>query len=388
MKFKRNFKYYLFASTILAGTILGAGIFSLPYVFSQAGFLLGFFFLIFTCFLTTLTHLLYGESLLRTEKECRFPGLAKIYLGKFGFYLVSATSFISLVGVLLAYLILGGEFSRNFSQIIHRPLGFSQGVLIFWLIGSLGIISGIRLISWGETFGLFLMLILIFLFFFLGLPRLDLFSLGEINLKHLLLPYGVLLFALSGGSAVPEIFNYFKKNQISPQEINFKKPIIYGSILPAFLYLFFVLGVFGILGEEISSVDIVPDLIKISPSLGIIIDLLGLILILTSYFIVGLGIRNIMFFDWKINNFLSWFSPIFLPLIFYFLGITNFLRIISFLGAGILGVESVLNLFIHWIAQKKGQLPPPFQIRIPFGFRLILMAFFILGAGLEIAKFF
>ncbi len=41
----KNFKF-LYAVTILIGMIVGAGTFGIPYVFSQAGFAIGFFYLL------------------------------------------------------------------------------------------------------------------------------------------------------------------------------------------------------------------------------------------------------------------------------------------------------------------------------------------------------
>jgi len=67
MSLSKKLANYFSASTILAGTILGAGMFSLPFVFTNAGSLLFVIFLILVTAICTVTHLAYGESLLRTE---------------------------------------------------------------------------------------------------------------------------------------------------------------------------------------------------------------------------------------------------------------------------------------------------------------------------------
>ena len=145
MGIKEKFKNYSTTSAILAGTILGVGLFGLPYVFSTAGFAAGVLFMILCCFLVTITHLIYGEALARTPGEHRAPGLAKIYLGKPGYYITTVASFISLSGVLLAYLILGGQFVQNFSQIIGSSTNINVATIILWIIGVLGMTMGIRL---------------------------------------------------------------------------------------------------------------------------------------------------------------------------------------------------------------------------------------------------
>ncbi|MCX8015807.1 MAG: hypothetical protein N2692_00645 [Patescibacteria group bacterium] len=380
----KKIEIYFAASTILAGTILGAGIFSLPYVFSQSGILIFLFYLILATLICTITHLIFGESLLRTKEEHRFIGLAEIYLGPWAKKLVTLTTFISVGGCLLAYLILGGQFIYNFFNIIGQPIDLNLAVLLLWLFGSLGVILGIRFISFGEAIGAILILILIFGFFILGAPHLNLASVPLMNFKDFFLPYGVLLFALSGGSAVPEIFNYFRKKSLTPHEINFKKPIILGSIVPAFLYLIFALGILGILGNGNIQWDVVPQLISKNPILGITTDLLGLLLIITSYFILAFNFKNALIFDLRINKKWAWFVPVILPLLLYQLGIHNFIKVIGFLGASILGIESLLNFLIHKKAQQKGNQIPPYIIKIPQFIRIILIFLLIGGAIFEI----
>jgi amino acid permease len=380
----KKIEIYFAASTILAGTILGAGIFSLPYVFSQSGILIFLFYLILATLICTITHLIFGEALLRTKEEHRFIGLAEIYLGPWAKKLVTLTTFISVGGCLLAYLILGGQFIYNFFNIIGQPIDLNLAVLLLWLFGSLGVILGIRFISFGEAIGAILILILIFGFFILGAPHLNLASVPLMNFKDFFLPYGVLLFALSGGSAVPEIFNYFRKKSLTPHEINFKKPIILGSIVPAFLYLIFALGILGILGNGNIQWDVVPQLISKNPILGITTDLLGLLLIITSYFILAFNFKNALIFDLRINKKWAWFVPVILPLLLYQLGIHNFIKVIGFLGASILGIESLLNFLIHKKAQQKGNQIPPYIIKIPQFIRIILIFLLIGGAIFEI----
>lgn len=387
MRIGEKFKNYFATSSILAGTILGVGLFGLPYVFSTAGFKIGILFLILCCFLTTTTHLIFGEALLRTSGEHRAPGLAKIYLGQKGYYISIVASFISLSGVLLAYLILGGQFIQNLSQIFAWDININLATAIFWLIGVLGMMTGIRFIGIGEIIGVALIMILIFGYLFLGLPGLKIQNFTSFNTANFFLPYGILLFALSGGTAVPEIFNYFKKKGISKEQINFKTPIIWGSIIPAVLCLLFVIGTFGLFPNKIIPIDLAGSLIKTNPLLAISTTVLGLALILTSYFILGLGFRNILFFDLKFKRLLSWVIPIGLPIILFFIQNRGFLAIIGFLGAFVLAIETIITFIVHYLSQKRGDKIPAYQIKFPMIIRVTLIVLLLIGAGLEIMKF-
>jgi len=387
MTIGEKFKNYFASTSILAGTILGVGLFGLPYVFSTSGFSIGMLFLIFCCFLATITHLIFGEALLRTSGEHRAPGLAKIYLGRKGYYISIIASFVSLTGVLLAYLILGGQFIQNFAQIFGGNLDINLATIIFWIIGTIGMMMGIRFIGASEILGVALIIVLVFIYFFLGLPKLNIQSFAGFNTNNFFLPYGVLLFALSGASAVPEIFNYFKKKGISKEQINFKAPIIWGSVIPAVLYLLFTIGAFGLFPNQIIPVDLASSLINSNPLLAIATTILGLVLILTSYFILGLGFKNILFFDLKFRKVLSWIIPIALPIILFFVQNKDFLNIIGFLGAAVLAIETVITFIIHYLSQKKGDKTPAYQIKFPMAIRVILIILLLIGAGLEIAKF-
>ena len=387
MTLGEKFKNYFASTSILAGTILGVGLFGLPYIFSTAGFSISMLFLVFCCLLATVTHLIFGEALLRTSGEHRAPGLAKIYLGKKGYYISIIASFISLTGVLLAYLILGGQFIQNFAQIFGNNLNINIATIIFWVIGTIGMMMGIRFIGASEILGMALIIALVFGYFFLGLPGLNTQSFTGFDINNFFLPYGVLLFALSGASAVPEIFNYFKKKGISKEQINFKAPIIWGSIIPAVLYLLFTIGALGLFPNQIVPVDLASSLTNTNPLLGIATTILGLVLILTSYFILGLGFKNILFFDLKFKKALSWIIPIGLPLILFFVQDKDFLNIIGFLGAGVLAVETVITFIIHYLSQKKGDKTPAYQIKFPMIVRIILIVLLLIGAGLEIVKF-
>ena len=72
------------AISALVGTVIGAGIFGIPYVVAKIGFLPGIFYLLTLGTLVLFLNLLYGEVILRTPGDHQLTGYAEIYLGKFG----------------------------------------------------------------------------------------------------------------------------------------------------------------------------------------------------------------------------------------------------------------------------------------------------------------
>ena len=75
-------KEFFYATAVLIGTIVGAGMFGIPYVVAQSGFLIGVIFLLLLTGVSLLIHLIYGEIVCRTKKKHRLVGYAEHYLGK------------------------------------------------------------------------------------------------------------------------------------------------------------------------------------------------------------------------------------------------------------------------------------------------------------------
>ncbi|MFA6352977.1 MAG: aromatic amino acid transport family protein, partial [Candidatus Paceibacterota bacterium] len=84
MKF---WKEFVLPASLLSGTIIGAGIFSLPFIFAQVGLGLGLFLLTLFAIIFCVIHLMYGDLVLKNGDNHRFAGFAKIYFGKIGYWL-------------------------------------------------------------------------------------------------------------------------------------------------------------------------------------------------------------------------------------------------------------------------------------------------------------
>ncbi len=95
-KYSKNFWLAVFS---LVGTTIGAGIFSLPYVFAKAGFFMGLAEFIVLVFIVLLVQQILGEITLRTKGHKRLIGLASNYLGRSWGTLVTASVLLGGIGV-------------------------------------------------------------------------------------------------------------------------------------------------------------------------------------------------------------------------------------------------------------------------------------------------
>ena len=91
----------LLPSGLLAGGIIGAGIFALPYLFAQSGLFAGFVHLSVGALAYTFIHLLYADVILRTPGTHRFVGRSKKYLGPRSFAPAVFITIVEMVFVML-----------------------------------------------------------------------------------------------------------------------------------------------------------------------------------------------------------------------------------------------------------------------------------------------
>src|SRR3989338_8075254 len=137
---------FTLALSTLVGTIVGAGIFGIPFAILKSGIVPGLFYLFLLGCIICLLHLFFGEICLRTSGKHRLVGYAGIYLGKTGKAVATLTLLFVLIGSLLAYLILVGEFSEIvFGGLI--PLSSVLFTVLFSVCAFFLVLSGRQLIT-------------------------------------------------------------------------------------------------------------------------------------------------------------------------------------------------------------------------------------------------
>jgi len=158
-------KTSVLALASLIGTIIGAGVFGIPYVMAKSGIVFCLFYFLVLGAVALVLHLFFGEIILRTKQKHRLIGYTEKYLGKKAKLLVSFSIIFGTIGSLLAYIILNNNFLEIIlpSSLNHLYVG-----LILWAILSFFVFSGIKLISqvqllmgicfFGAIFFIFLML--------------------------------------------------------------------------------------------------------------------------------------------------------------------------------------------------------------------------------------
>lgn len=339
----RWYKNIIVPAGLLAALIIGAGMFSLPFVFQRAGWLLGLFYLVFFSLVLCCVHLMYLEIIRQTGSQHRFVGYAKIHLGRFGFLTSILVAVFTLVLVLTIFLIL----SVSFIRLVFPDFNPLAGVLIFWFLGTISVLLGIKKmagIGVLTTFGMIALVLAIFIGA-LGLTDFSFKDITALNLPFWFLPFGPVLFSLVGRAAISSVDEYFKKNQLQEKR-SAKLAVILGTIVPAIIYFLFVFGVLSF-SPGLAAPDAVSGMIAAPAWIIKTVGVLGILSLLTSYVFLGLELMGIFRLDFKFPEYGTVLFVIFAPIGLYLLGVADFIKTVSLAGGVFVALEGALVVLMH-----------------------------------------
>lgn len=358
----------------LTGTIIGAGILGLPYVFARSGFLIGLFWLILLGAIMTYTNLCLGEITLRTEGRHQLAGYAEKYLGKLGKKIMFFAMIFGVYAALLAYIIGEGE---SLARVIPGGINPIILSLSFWLIMTLILREGLRGIKKVETWGVIAIIVLILGIMIVFFPKINFENLAYSNPKEFMLPIGIVLFSLLGFTAIPEL-----RVEIQGQEKLLKKAILLGSLIPIALYIIFTAVFVGVLGLKVSEVATL--------SFGPIVTLLGVFTMMTAFIVLTYSLKDAFRYDLRMSKWPTFAFSSLAPLILYVatlispaLGFATILGIGGVISGGLTGIMILLVCKRAKDNAKEKKKP---EINMPLNWIIlaILSIIFISGIILEL----
>jgi tyrosine-specific transport protein len=371
-------KNYILAVATLIGTIIGVGLFALPFIINNSGVIPLIIFMVVLAATQCFLHLLFAEVVLSTKDKHRLPGFVEKYIGKKSKRLTFVIEVIGAYGSALAYIVVGGLF---LNQLIGPYLGGSIFIYstVLFIFASLITFFDIKMIAGTELVLTSFLVIAIGLIIWRGFSHIEVANYHLVVWKNIFLPYGPIFFAVGGGAAIPEICRLlaYEKSKI-------RSAIISGTFISAALMLIFVLVILGITGAK-TSPDTLAGLSSVLNDGVIVFSLIfGLLAIITSYIVTNQSTEEIFEWDFKFNNKLAWFLACFIPYFLFLLGWTNLIKIVSFTGAVVGGLSGIILIWLVFKVKAK-----PDQVSIiknkltkPLAYFLSLM--FLLGLIYEI----
>ena len=349
---------------LLSGTTIGAGVFALPYVFSKSGLLPSIIGIFFIAAMISILNYFYTKIIINTDGDRQLIGYVREYLGKKWSWVATAAFILSMNGVLMAYVVLGGEF-------LSLALGQLPTIFYhfwFYLLGVILFSRGLKNLSRINTW-LTIILVLLMLFLPFGLAKfIQLSNLPVITTTPLFF-WGAAVFSLANFTVVPEV-----EETLRGEDKKIQKAVIIGSWLPLLAYLPFVFGIWGTCGQA-TSADGLSCLIAYSPGFARLGGWIGLIALFTSFVSLANALKEVYFRDLKIKEIKSKIIAVIPAFFAIFLSTTKFVDLVSFTGAISLTISACLICLIYARTFSKSKY-----------LAWIIAAIFILGAGTEMIK--
>ncbi len=359
------------AIAMMVGAIIGAGVLGIPYVVAQAGVAIGAFYIVFLGVIITYVHLMVAEVALRTKKRLQIPGLGRKYLGKFGGTIIGLNFVFFSYMAILAYIIASGDVLASIAPILSE---FWWSMIFFSLL-SLVVWKGLDGVKVAELFLagiLFLLLISLALF---GLPHVDPANLLVVQYANIFVPFGVIMFAMGGVSVIPELEILLRE-----KGKKIENTVLLGTAIPMTLYLVFSMAVVGVNGLNTTEVATIGLGQAVGPHMIILGSLFAIIAMGTSFLTIGLALRRVYEWDFKLHKLIAWGLALGVPLGLYLIGARDFIKTLGLAGALGGGLEGILFVLIFWKARKTGDVQPRgMHVSFPRITGSIVIATFALG---------
>lgn len=369
----RETKKFFYAIAAMAGTMVGVGVFGVPFSFAKAGFWIGFLFLLLTGFLTLVVNMMFGEVVLRTKEKHQMVGYAGLYLGPMWKKAMFFAVVLSIYAAMLAYIIISGDFLVN----MLSPLFYLSNTAysyFFATILSFLLLMGLKRISVVEFILTLLFVFIVLLVLGFGFNKIDLNNLKTFNPEFWFLPYGVLLFAFAGMTAVP-----IQREILRGTEDKLKKSILWAVLIVGILYLVFAFTVVGVSGD-VTSPDAITGLFDfLGGKIVVLGSIFGVLAVGTSFLMLGSALDEVFRWDYGLKNGWSWLLTVLPPILLFFIGLRTFIDVISLAGSLAIGLILLVLIFTYLAAKSKGDREPEYELNIPKWFLYPMAILFAAG---------
>lgn len=366
---------FIRAIAVLVGTVVGAGIFGLPYAFVQSGFIVGMIYLLILAVFFLITKICYAEIILRTSDNLEMAGYIERYLGKLGKAVITLCLIFGIYSALTAYIIGVGEFLHS---LISPLVGGSQFIwsIVFWALVSVLVLVGIGIVSRLEVLMTVGLIFVVFFVFLICFPYINFDNFKGINfdLQRIFFPYGPVLFALGGASAVPTMRRILREKSGL-----LKKALIIGFSIPVVIYIIFCVSVVGVSGSKTSEIAITGLSRFTDGKILFVGGIFGSLAMTTSFLALAYFLRELFRRDYRLPLIPAWLMVILVPMAFFLSGMRSFITVISFAGGVLSGLQSIILILTYYQAKKKGDRQPEFEFNLAKPFAYLIYLVFILG---------
>lgn len=351
----------LLAVATIMGTVVGAGILGLPYAISESGFIPGLTLILIITFSMTLLLLYLGEVVLRCKEVYQLPGLVNKYLGSNAAKFTLILFALSIYSALISYLTGMGELMPDYKK---------EFMTVFAIIMSYFIHKGVHSLGKSQLILMSLKVGLILTISLTLIPSININNLTTINTGKLFYPFGVIFFALTGYSVIPELEQVLIKDKNK-----FKKSVIIGMTACMALYIIFSLTMIGAYNSNINQLA--------TESLNNSLSTIGLLLVIlsmtTPFIGLGVALKDMFIHDLKMSNKTAVLLTIGAPLIINLLFNPSFVEPLLISGTYSGGLTGLVIIALWLKSRKQGTIKKEYKAPLGLTGALIVTGAIIIG---------
>ena len=334
----------------LIGTMIGVGMFGLPYAFAQAGYPLALAELLLIAGMNLVVLLMYSDLAIAREGHARFVGVIGEQLGPFGRVVAAFSFFASMWGALTAYVIAGGSFAH---VLLGQVFGGSETLyqILFWVVCSLLVVGGLSFVNRMQAFVLPGFLLLLAALVVFALPHIDHVNLAFVHPEKFALPLGVILFAFGGISAIPEVRDVLGKDRKY-----LARTIALATAVVLCVYGLFTMTIVGTSGAQTGAEPFV-GLAGLSPFFVLIGALFGVFVVFTAFINLSTAAMNTLLYDYRLRYKSAWLAAVGVPFLLYLIGSHDMIKVVGLTGGLLSPVIGILIVLAHEKARFGHHLP-------------------------------
>lgn len=283
------------ATFIIAGSTIGAGMLGLPVVMGLFGFIPSMIVMVMVWgyMLSTAFMLLEANSWLKRDTPVNLISLSHLTLGKVGGGVVWVTYGFLFYSLMVAYIIKSGDLLRALDS--NSFIGVDESYLIIAFCCFLVIWRGAKVVDIFNQLFMFGLIVAYITLIYAIAPGMDVSLLDDVHSYDYIFLVPFIIIAFGFHNMIPSVYEYLERDTNKT-----KAAIVYGSFIPMFLYIIWVVVSLGVLDfQEVSSgfkenkiaTELMGDLAT-SPIIAIGAISFSFFAIITSLLGQGLSLRD------------------------------------------------------------------------------------------------
>lgn len=370
----------LIATGTMLGSIVGVGIFGVPYAYVQGGVWWGVGVTLLAGIVMTLVHVMFAQVLIASGGELREVGLVGKFLGQRWRAVAFVAAMFGIYGGLLAYMIAAGRFA---DVLMPEALRFGPDVWSYISFALLvaALAPGRAAMVRAETLLTFILLFAILGVLAVVVPHARPENFSWLAPRGMFDVFGVAVYALGGIAAVPTVLEIMGKDRAAGQ-----RAIIRGTLIALGITMAFGLVVAGASGLRTTE-EAVRGLVPVTGSAIVrIASLFGLLGIATSFLPLATYLNDVFVLDLRVPKRSAWLLTLLPPLFLFAAGARSFIRVIGFTGAVLGGVGYFLIIWSYLRARRTLPIQKRALLRVPEGAAIFVAAVILLGAVAEVVS--